>query len=158
MNKKRLLRVAEILEEHAAARKKGFNMNMWIELMKEPDGVIRGEVDLRSSKKILRECGYTACAVGEACLDPKLRAQGLRFEIDDDGYGWPAYDGFEASDAVEMFFNLSDLEGAYLFLPEHYEEKEWRSRKAVANRIREFVKHGGIPKQEEQLDLWNQPA
>lgn len=157
MNKKRLLRVATILDKHAAARKKDFDLESYVTLKTEAKEMITNTTNLHAAKRILSDCGYTACAIGEACLDSALRAQGLRFFVDMVGQGWPTYDGAEGVEAVRAFFGLNRPEVEYLFMPSEYDN--WHSRKAVSRRIREFIKHGGIPLNEqraqEQLELWS---
>lgn len=81
-------------------------------------------------------CGYTACAVGHACLDSRFTTQGLTMFKDMPSYetskgrctGWRA---------VQDFFGISREEAEYLFHDSHYTGSKGPA--AVANRLRGFI-------------------
>jgi hypothetical protein len=77
-------------------------------------------------------CGTSACAIGEACYIPALRARGLKFNR----YEWrPQYLCLLGLSAAAEFFGLTPSESAYLFMPISYLVNDWHSPLAVAARI-----------------------
>lgn len=63
------------------------------------------------------KCGTAACAVGWACLDPAFNEQGLSFAMPQE---LPTYASSRGGmcvhwDAVEVFFDLSELQARRLF-------------------------------------------
>jgi hypothetical protein len=77
-------------------------------------------------------CGTSACAIGEACYIPALRARGLKFNR----HEWhPQYLCLLGLSAVDEFFGLTPRETRYLFMPLSYPVNDWHSPLAVADRI-----------------------
>jgi hypothetical protein len=61
------------------------------------------------------DCGSAACAVGWACRDPQMQAEGLRMFNN-----IPSYRFFSAWPAVEEFFDLTGYQAEQLFLASRY--------------------------------------
>lgn len=133
--------------------------------------------NLHPSKFFIREwasgssngCGYAACAVGTACLDPWFNEQGLKFDdpLDtalavfseyEEAMGvknrtlglMPVYVEDEGWDAVCMFFEIAPDDADYLFSGERYQNfwsDKGKMRKIppseVAARIRSFISERG---------------
>lgn len=132
MNKRRLLKLADLLEKDAR-RKRGirFNMRTW--------------GNINNPKKPL-SCGTQACAMGLAALSGAFRHEGLSAVIREDGdfqfkvSGKKTYNGFRAS---RKFFRINSRNAERLFeaddvgLPD--EGRGARAELAVAKRIRDFV-------------------
>jgi hypothetical protein len=96
----RLARLEELLRQPLPARV-SFDMSFW---QKEED------------------CGTAACAVGLACMDPWLSAEGLYMDKKDEG-SWPAqprYGLAEGISAAEQFFAIPYRVARKLFLPTEY--------------------------------------
>jgi hypothetical protein len=83
------------------------------------------------------ECGYSACAVGHACLSHKLRGEGLGYKVDSDLSMTPTYGALRDFAAVEEFFDISDAESRSFFLDEEYASTP--GPKDVAEKIRKAV-------------------
>lgn len=142
MNKRRLIRLAALLEKDAK-NKTGvkFDLDRW------------GETE-KAKKFVKADCGTTACAVGLACVSGAFKKDGLTFELDDKGFIYPKmsnpnWDGIiysqsvlSGEDAVNELFGLTKQETRFLFFSQHYPEKETKGavgELAVARRIRDFV-------------------
>lgn len=91
------------------------------------------------AKYVFVDCGYSACAVGHACLSHKLRAEGLDYRIDEDNLSMiPLFEGFDSWSAVCVFFDL-ESEDAHMFFDESRYNTRDVAAKDVAARIREKV-------------------
>ena len=115
MNEKRLLKLADLLENIPEGRPK-FNLGFWY------------------------KCGTVACAIGHAALDPWFKKRGLML-CDDyipGGYKLPVFQDREDNEAVMCFFDISDSAVDYLFYENSYPRGR-RGPKTVAKRIRSFV-------------------
>lgn len=146
MQKARLLKLADMLDEDAKT-KKGikFDMGTW--------GYITNEEEPLS-------CGTSACAMGLACLSGRFKRAGLSYDVyslrwdvsspiritpihtDKDGYR-----RYELSAAVALF-GIPYRDAAYLFSSGSYTDANSRGARAerfVARRIREYVKRGKPP-------------
>lgn len=79
-----------------------------------------------TTETALADCGTTACAVGWACLDPKMQSEGLSYTLQsgyfDDIVIIPTFDGETGWDAVESFFGLTCSLCEQLFLEDSYSE------------------------------------
>lgn len=62
------------------------------------------------------DCGFTACAVGHACLDNRFNKLGLEFDWSDT----PSFDGSSSWDAVEKFFEIKKNTAIILFSSSEY--------------------------------------
>jgi hypothetical protein len=119
MNTERLLMLAELLE-HLAVRLPSvtFDISQWA----------RRE-----------QCGYSACAIGSACLYPPFNEMGL---IQDGGTIMlgPKFGHHESWGAVREFFELTDRDARFLFEQDEYHDVDGLPDEIdVATRIREFV-------------------
>jgi hypothetical protein len=138
MQKKRLLRLAELLEAH---RDNGtrFDLSLW-----RRDYAGDGEDEW---------CGTKACAVGLACVDPKFKRAGLAWSSP---FAAPKYKERIGWDAVVSFFGLENLqEASYLFEKGSYNGDMTGNVAArkVAKRIRAVVADG-FPEGIGKLPIW----
>lgn len=131
MNKKRLLKLADLLEADAK-NKKGikFSLHGW------------GEAD--DAKKIAVDCGTQACAVGLACLSPVFNRSGLVCAPAPlkDGAIEPKFGRRYGWHAVKAFFDLGFDEAKFLFSSFEYPSgltEKAKGERYVAKRIRNFV-------------------
>ena len=123
MNKRRLLKLADLLEADAK-NDKGvkFDLGAWAELP-------AGEVTL--------DCQTTACAIGLACISSEFEELTYRRS------GWqrnglvPLFKDFRGWDAVQRFFGLTEGQAYRLFNDSSYPED--KGERAVAYRIRRMV-------------------
>jgi hypothetical protein len=124
MNKRRLLKLADLLEKDAK-NKKGikFDMQVW--------GVIDNPDKPMS-------CGTSACAMGLAALSGAFKSAGLGYEIGDDGGLWITIHGYHSPIGAAMWiFNIKDRAAAYLFLDQTGVGA--KGERQVAKMIRDFV-------------------
>ena len=128
MHKKRLLKLADLLEADAK-NKKGikFDMGTW--------GVTEyGNLS----------CGTQACAMGLAALSGAFKRQGLRAEIyfGDVTVHFGEYEGFAAASEL---FGISGGDACWLFSSSYYDGAMIGAKAEciVAKRIRAFVAEGG---------------
>lgn len=122
MNKRKLLKLAKLLETRQEWRPRiQFSFRLW------------------SS-----DCKPAGCACGLAALSKKFK--GLGIGADGDLVYQRGYICVNGFDAVQLCFDLSDEDASYLCSLEGYRESQTFccGELAVANRIREFVKKGGI--------------
>lgn len=123
MNKERLLKLAEFLD---AVPKEQFNLGQW------------------TSDGSVGSCGTTACACGWATTIPEFREAGLRLEKQSDYFGESfhalVYEQLKNWDAVELFFGISFDDACRLFYEGAYPDEDVNNPRAVADRIRDFVK------------------
>lgn len=130
MNKKRLLKLADLLEADAK-NKKGvkFDLAIW------GRSYIGG---------LSMSCGTVACAVGLAVLSGAFKRAGLtNFHKYPETFSvCPEFDGSTGFDAVNKLFNIKIQESAFLFDAGAYPDDKHRGAVAerfVAKRIRDFV-------------------
>jgi hypothetical protein len=124
MNKRRLLKLAELLETDAK-NKKGikFDMSTW------------GEVD-NPDKPI--SCGTSACAMGLAAMSGAFKRAGLGYKID--GFGSLTVNMNGKGDGIysaEKLFDITSDEAEFLFI--WTEGEGAKGERAVAKLIRNFV-------------------
>ena len=145
MNKRRLLKLADLLEADAA-NPKGMKFDL---------GQGAAPVNKKSKMPAL-DCGTTGCAMGLAAVSRAFKRAGLDFELYEDKIdadtAWEiklVMHGASADydDAAVELFNLSYREASYLFNPYSYagDQKGAKGERAVAKRIRDFVAKGGAP-------------
>lgn len=150
MNKRRLLKLAELLE--ADARNKSglkFDMDMW------------GESQTKDMKVT---CGTTACAMGLAALSGTFKRAGLQVRVQEYGHDanhifWLDI-GFKGSfasplESASQLFDLTYAEASWLFISDDYPDnasmKGAAGERTVAKRIKRFV--AGKEKPGEELDV-----
>lgn len=143
MNKKRLLKLADLLEadaENPSGIK--FDLNSW--------GAREDIPNDRIPEAIPVDCGTTACAVGLACISGAFKRAGLSYKLTTFNMGGgnhisPRFKRFKEMEAVRRFFELNDDESYSLFVswryPKHLQEGAAGERE-VAKRIREMVANG----------------
>lgn len=137
MNKKRLLKLADLLEADAK-NKHGikFNLDNWAA---DGDGDARAFYDV---DVIPVNCNTQACAVGLACISGAFKRSGLGYDIAYSGALVPSFEGLQQWDAVQSFFGLTTDEAGLLFSSDKYPTKKTKGAAAeryVAKRIRDFV-------------------
>ena len=149
MHVARLNRLATILELLAAdeARTRGFHLRAWMTVPadegEDPEWI--REVRSKSDRPA---CNTTACAFGEACLDPEFQAEGLSLSRAAIGCLRPVYvvrmlSGhsleFTGIEAAEVFFEIDAEQARHLFMPDHYFRGQVNDPLAVAARIRSLI-------------------
>jgi hypothetical protein len=146
MNKKRLLKLADLLEADAN-NPNGikFDLALWGKLETEPKKI---------PKTIPVNCGTIGCAVGLACISGKFKSEGLTYVTGNIGGDLgmnnfaPVFGNETGQGAVEAFFGLQYLDFNFLFVSEQYSARKRRGKTgelAVAKRIRDFVDGKAMP-------------
>jgi hypothetical protein len=137
MNKKRLLKLAALLEKDAS-NPEGvkFDMSTW--------GEVKG-------KKATMSCGTKVCAMGLAAISGVFKKQGLRYHVEENldrselwidiGFKGDVglfTDGFTAA---QRLFDITSQESSFLFSDHSYPRRMTgrRGELYVAKRIRDFV-------------------
>lgn len=134
MNKRRLLKLADLLEKDAK-NKKGIKFDL------DTFGKVED-----SGKRL--SCETTACAIGLAALSGAFRRQGLSAQIDYDGLVTVIYDNLEDFEAAAALFELSAAASHWLFHPSKYQGRVQVGsvgERVVAKRIRDFVAGRAAP-------------
>ena len=142
MRKKWLLELADELEKLASTKRKKmpkFDLEFWGQ-----------QRSTKIGKKVPTKlsCATDACAVGTAMLLPSFQKQGLKCSVGPEGDMYPIYKGYGGWGAVEKFFLIDNTDAISLFESGSYPPgytKGKQGLRAVAARIREFVKAGGAP-------------
>lgn len=158
MNTRRLLILADFLE--SIPEKFTFDLSSWghdagplgvgdsnyqrmQEILTPEHNVTKNEAEF-----LFVDCGFTACAVGHACLSHKLRSEGLTYLLDPDRPHdisaismEPYFEGYYGWEAVRKFFEISDDTADYFFSDGEYVSpiEGNITAKDVAARIRETV-------------------
>ena len=127
MNKRRLLKLADLLEANAKNPKGArFNLKRW--------GVV---TDTRNPVS----CGTTACAMGLAVASGAFKSAGLKSNFND-GDLYPRHNGKSGFGAATSLFDISYIDANHLFCPDCYPINKLEGANAeryVAKRIRDFV-------------------
>lgn len=136
MNKKRLLKLADLLEADAK-NKNGIMFDMgtfgWVEDEKKPVS-----------------CGTQACAMGLAGLSGAFKRAGLAAQIHENGsvgFRWNGRKVLSGFTAAERLFEIGSYEANDLFGSESVQINGGQgaaAELAVAKRIRQFVKTGEL--------------
>ncbi len=137
MNKRRLLKLADLLEKDAR-RKKGikFDMDRW--------GLVK------SDKKPILSCNTQACALGLAALSGAFKRAGLGYELVPwlDEFQIHITENGEEGDEYGIAANIFGIEygiSRELFYPDaEGNEKGAQVERAKAKQIRNFVKTGEL--------------
>lgn len=136
MNKKRLLKLADMLEADAKSETGiQFNLGTVVQMKQWPtDG------------KVPVDCGTQACAMGLAAISGQFERAGLTYEISDVGFQMRFKDGPKGFGHAAMgLFDIDLSEADFLFTPGGYEELSYRditgakAELIVAVRLRDFV-------------------
>lgn len=140
MNKRRLLKLADLLEADAGNRRGvRFNLGTVIE---------RGKLPSKDSATVPMTCGTQACAMGLAALSGEFKRQGLSYDIDrsyGELYIHTTMYGIvsDYDDAASVLFDIAGEEANFLFSPHRYPENMnllgAKAERFVAKRIRDFV-------------------
>lgn len=145
MNKKRLLKLADLLEADAA-NKKGVKFDLGIWAGPSDNGL--GTFEDGSDRAVPVGCGTTACAVGLACISGAFKRSGLTYDFgpmfgSESGFRLrPRFGAYSEFDAVEAFFSIDRMQAEFLFLTDRYPDSKTRGaagERYVAKRIRDFV-------------------
>lgn len=140
MNKKRLLKLADLLEADAD-NKKGMKFDL---------GTVGQPVSglLTEKSDVGLNCGTVGCAIGLACISGAFARAGLGFELGSFEI-WPTFNGIRSFDAAATgVFGLTEEESDWLFMPEGYDRSTptgARGERKVAKRIRDFVAGKAAP-------------
>lgn len=146
MNRKRLERLIKVLQEVRRERKP-FTIDSWSIMVSRFDHSI---VNRRGNS-----CGTACCALGYATLDPSFRRQGLSLKTADGkpvtsrniakveekgAITEPVFNGYWGLSAGAAFFDISDNEAAYLFMPHTYYNLDRPVRPSdVIKRVRKLL-------------------
>lgn len=157
MQKQRLLKLADALEANAK-NKKGvkFDLRAWgykaDGATTDRFGDLMIENSFKTKEEVKLDCHTAACAVGYAAISGLFKRQGLGFAIHGGETIEPIFKkGFRRKygwDAVMTLFDIEYDDAEYLFSADSYnedEQTEAKGERAVAKRIREYVKTGKIP-------------
>jgi hypothetical protein len=131
MNKKRLLKLADLLEADAD-NSKGvkFDMEDWV-VMTNPKKPI--------------SCGTVACAMGLAALSGAFKRAGLGYKIDREwGIEVTMHGAGSGIKSAAELFDISFDEAEYLFVEQT--GKGARGERKIAKLLRKFVQRGGVPR------------
>lgn len=143
MNKRRLLKLADLLEADAK-NKKGvsFDLTAWAKKRdaEVPDwfsthNFTRGEI-------VPVSCNTAACAWGLAAISGAFKKQGVGYMIAGSGMLLPTFEGRREIRAAIRFFDINKDQAWFLFDPEKYPaafRKGAKGERYVAKRIRDFV-------------------
>lgn len=138
MNKRRLLKLADLLEADAK-NKKGvkFDLREWAQV-EEVDGYVTTYGFKRNAKPEL-SCNTHACAVGLAAISGAFKRQGLTYGFRG-GRLIPVFGRTYEWNAIKKFFDIKMEAAHMLFLARFYNESRGaKAELAVAKRIRDFV-------------------
>lgn len=147
MNKRRLLKLADLLEADAK-NKKGIKFDLAVVARKAPAGDRTWMEDYEPREAVPVDCGTAACAVGLACISGAFARSGLSYSITKDYGLLPKFrrpDGKVFSKwatAPTAFFGLTTEESDFLFTPWSYPLDMITGaagERYVAKRIRNFV-------------------
>ena|SRR6185312_8885744 len=141
MNKRRLLKLADLLEADAKNLKGiSFDLMTWARPSESIDGSYRTKLE-----KVPVDCGTSACAVGLACISGAFRRSGLSYVYkrwNEGFYLIPQFGTEGGMKAVQSFFGIDRRSADFLFASDNYPEGKRQGAAAerfVARRIRDFV-------------------
>jgi len=140
MNKRRLLKLADLLEADAK-NKKGvkFDLSLWAKV---------DDLDYSTSPDVIEVgCQTTACAIGLACISGAFKLSGLAYDlVAKESSGGnnivPRYRNYRDFPAIQKFFGITEDQADHLFLDSSYADSRCRGargERAVAARIRSLV-------------------
>lgn len=147
MNKRRLLKLADLLEADAK-NKKGIQFDLSVIARKASTEARPWNEDFSPREVVPVDCGTAACAVGLACISGAFARSGLSYSITIDSGLMPTFrrpDGKTYRNwgtATPAFFGITRKQSDFLFTPWRY-PIDMRTGAAgeryVAKRIRDFV-------------------
>ncbi len=143
MNKRRLLKLADLLEADAK-NKKGvkFDLGVWA----APADNYNHLFDT-PTPEVMVSCQTSACAFGLACISGTFKHSGLSYLIERSiiGGGYqlvPTFNGKTELEAAQELFGIDTDASEFLFMPENYPDSKLTGaagERYVAKRIRDFV-------------------
>jgi hypothetical protein len=121
MNKKRLLKLADLLEADAK-NKKGvrFDLTAWAQKQDADEPTYFNAYAFSPGEKISVNCGTAACAWGLAAISGVFKRQGVEYKIYNSGFLVPTFDGKDEIDAATAFFDINTDQAWFLFDPGEY--------------------------------------
>lgn len=130
MNKRRLLKLADLLEADAK-NKKGIKFDF-------------GDWGAITNKDQPMSCGTYACALGLAALSGQFKRDGLDYGLKAGAFSHHIHfkwNGKETSPlmAARRLFDISPKHAEYLFIPHDFNNQGAGAERRVAKRIRNFV-------------------
>lgn len=141
MNKKRLLKLADLLDADAKNKKgAAFDLNAWA-MKKDDDGVFSRWL-FQPGESVEVNCNTAACAWGLAAISGAFKREGVGYKVACCGVLSPTFKGKEDFDAAVKFFAISVSAAGFLFEPDQYPRAKRRgaiAERYVAKRIRDFV-------------------
>ena len=149
MNKERLLKLANLLEQDAK-NPNGikFDLNWWARPSIDSASQIPYWHDVK--REPAPSCDTTGCAMGLAAVSGIFKDEGLSYRISGrnieveyrDARGFQ-YSGFEAA---QVFFDINHYQSYQLFNPDHYSSntKGTEAELEVVRRINQLVETGHI--------------
>lgn len=90
----------------------------------------------------LYSCTTAACACGWAAISPKFRGLSTS-PVSYNGAIYHTKSNTYDLEAAGNYFNITEEQAEYLFDPRYYSDVR-NGRKSVINRIRKFIKNGGV--------------
>lgn len=172
MNKRRLLKLAEFLETKEFPKGK-FDLSTWMSGLGhvKNSGACEFSTRVAAEKRLAKDptlehepafegddsddvrpihCRTAGCALGWATTIPSFRRAGLKLHCplhnatDSFAQATPRYGMWYGYDAAAVFFGIDAFTTETLFNPTFYSERQRRSPKAVAKRIRTLVEKGKV--------------
>lgn len=145
MNKRRLLKLADLLEADAK-NKKGVKFDLGTWAAPAESSFLNRSFEKKESA-VAVDCGTSACAVGLACISGAFKRSGLTYGYKRNwsGSGWhlmPKFEGRTQFPAVQRFFDINKPEAFFLFSGDKYPHGKQEGAIGelyVAKRIRDFV-------------------
>lgn len=146
MNKRRLLKLADLLEADAA-NKKGvkFDLGEWATKA-------GGRGFDSKDEPVPVSCHTSACAMGLAAISGAFKRAGLSYEFTYSSWHSsyvlvPTFDGEGGFDAASKLFDIDWNTARHLFDPQYYRKTKGAvAERAVARRIRKLVAGGDVHK------------
>lgn len=141
MNKRRLLKLANLLESDAG-NKKGIRFDLSTIARRAPATEFDWWREFRPGEKPALDCGTAACAVGLAAISGAFKREGFGYKVSKNFGLQPTYKGSRIFQrATTRFFEISEGECDFLFMPESYSgiTTGARGERRVAKRVRDFV-------------------
>lgn len=139
MNKRRLLKLADLLEADAK-NKKGvaFDLRAWAK-KKVGGAFCRWAFEAKEDVEVNRNTA--ACAWGLAAISGAFKREGIGYEIVVGNLD-PTFSGLRGIEAAQLFFGIDEDASEFLFMPYRYSRRYLTGAKGeryVAKRIRDFV-------------------
>ncbi len=143
MNKRRLLKLADLLEADAK-NKKGvsFDLAAWAKKKVDRDHPYFSVYGFVPREVVEVSCNTAACAWGLAAISGEFKRQGVGYRITHEGNLIPTFERKTEIRAATAFFGISEDEAWFLFDPHKYPDSKRRGavgERYVAKRIRDFV-------------------